>query len=122
MLRSDLQALTRLRLREARKLLRAREHCGAYYLTGLAIECAIKACIAKQTRRYEFPDKNRGRDCFEHDPTKLVKLAGLFNQLEAEEKQDPVFSVNWGVVKDWKVESRYDATISKQRAQGPAHK
>jgi len=32
---------------------------GAYYLAGYAVECAIKACIAKGTRRYEFPDKRK---------------------------------------------------------------
>src|SRR5438094_3909647 len=28
---------------------------GAFYLGGLAIECALKACIAKKTKRYDFP-------------------------------------------------------------------
>jgi len=33
---------------------------GAYYLAGYAVECALKACIAKGTQRFEFPDKRKG--------------------------------------------------------------
>jgi HEPN domain-containing protein len=46
-----------VRLKEANVLLRLGLSDGAYYLAGYAVECALKACIAKGTRRYEFPDK-----------------------------------------------------------------
>jgi len=55
--RKDLQELSRVRLKEATALMQAGFFDGAYYLAGYAVECAIKACIAKGTRRYEFPDK-----------------------------------------------------------------
>ena len=55
--RKDLQRLTRLRLAEARVLLAAAKYDGAYYLAGYAVECALKACIAKQIKRFDFPDK-----------------------------------------------------------------
>ena len=29
----------------------------AYYMIGYCVECALKACIAKQIRRFDFPDK-----------------------------------------------------------------
>src|SRR5919106_3680906 len=35
----------------------AGEPSGAYYLAGYAVECGLKACIAKQVRRHEFPDR-----------------------------------------------------------------
>jgi HEPN domain-containing protein len=57
--RKDLQALSNVRLKEAKALLGAGLWDGAYYLAGYAVECALKACIAKQTQRYEFPDKKR---------------------------------------------------------------
>jgi hypothetical protein len=117
MLRKDLQALARIRVREARRLLDAGENCGAFYLAGLAIECAIKACIAKRTLRYEFPDKKHAADCFDHDPTKLIRLAGLQALLDAECKSVPQFDANWSVVRDWKVESRYESAITNTRAQ-----
>ena len=77
MLRQDLQKISRIRIREARKLLNAGEYAGAYYLAGYAVECALKACIAKQTKRYEFPEIGRVKNSYEHDPTKLAKVAGL---------------------------------------------
>ena len=57
--RKDLQTLSRVRLKEATSLLNLGFYDGAYYLAGYAVECALKACIAKGTRRYEFPDKKR---------------------------------------------------------------
>ena len=53
--RRDFQRLARLRLRDARVLMRNGNSEAAYYLIGLAVECAVKACIAKNTRRYDFP-------------------------------------------------------------------
>lgn len=55
--RKDLQSLARTRLAEAKILLDAGRSDGAYYLAGYAVECALKACIARGTQRHEFPDK-----------------------------------------------------------------
>jgi hypothetical protein len=41
------------------------------------VECALKACIAKGTERYEFPDKKRVDASYTHNLQELVKLAGL---------------------------------------------
>jgi hypothetical protein len=45
--RRDFRTLAELRAEEARVLLRSRRQLGAYYLAGYAVECALKACIAK---------------------------------------------------------------------------
>jgi HEPN domain-containing protein len=55
--RKDFRALSRVWLSEATALLNAGLPDGAYYLAGYAVECALKACIAKETQRYEFPEK-----------------------------------------------------------------
>lgn len=34
---------------------------GAYYLSGYAVEWALKACIAKNVKRYDFPDRKMDR-------------------------------------------------------------
>ena len=57
MLRKDFRELAMIRLREARVLLRAKCYDGAYYLAVYAVECALKACIARHTKRFEFPDR-----------------------------------------------------------------
>ena len=45
--RTDLQQPALTRLAEAKALLAAGFPAGAYYLAGYAVECALKACIAK---------------------------------------------------------------------------
>jgi HEPN domain-containing protein len=49
--RADLQQLAELRITEAKVLLDNGFYAGAYYLAGYAVECALKACIAKLTNR-----------------------------------------------------------------------
>ncbi len=71
----------------------------------------MKARIAKETRRHEFPpDKSFVGDVYSHDLEKLLRLAGLQDQLEKDMKANPVLAANWGVVKAWKPKSRYVAS------------
>lgn len=105
--RDQLQQIAKLRLAEAKLLLDAYHNSGAYYLVGYAVECGLKACIAKQTKRYDFPEKKFINDVYSHDLNRLVIAAGLQLKLSEEIKRDPAFEVNWAVVKDWKAESRY---------------
>lgn len=108
MTRADLQALARIRLQDAAVLLRAGNFDGAYYLCGYVVECALKACIAKETRRFEFPDRVRANDSWSHDPVRLVRTAHLAEELERARRADPEFSDNWTIVRDWSVDSRYE--------------
>lgn len=114
--RQKLQALSRERLRDAKLLLGKGRHAGAYYVAGYAVECALKACIARQTRRHDFPDKKAATDSHTHDLVKLVGVAGLIQQLDAASETDKTFDLNWFVVKDWRVEDRYSLDISPEEA------
>ena len=105
--RSDFQFLAVIRLDEAGSLLKNKFYSGAYYLGGYAVECALKACISKQTQRYDFPDKQRALDSWQHSLMNLVKTAGLEASLNAEIGADQGFASNWNVVKDWSEQSRY---------------
>lgn len=105
--RGDLRKLAQLRLTEASLLLASGRPSGAYYLAGYAIECALKACIAKQFKRSEFPDKRMVNDSYTHDLVKLMRLGGLEPDLEATSSADPAFETYWAVTKDWSEESRY---------------
>lgn len=107
MTRRDLQQLAAVRIREARQLLHTSNFSGAYYLAGYTIELALKACIARKTRKYDFPELNVVRDSFTHDLKKLVKVAGLEADLTHQIMADAIFATNWAIVKDWDVESRY---------------
>jgi HEPN domain-containing protein len=75
-------AATELRLKEAKALLAAGFPEGAYYLAGYAVECALKACIARKTQEFDFPEKKRVNDSHTHDLGKLLVLAGLSEDLQ----------------------------------------
>ena len=95
MTRKDFQALARTRLADAEALLQAGRFDGAFYLLGFAVECGLKACIARLIRRHEFPDKQMTIDSYSHDLSKLVRTAGLESALNAEMDADPHFHKNW---------------------------
>ncbi len=114
--RRDLQELARERLRDSKALLGKGRYRGAYYLAGYSIECALKACIAKQTKKHDFPDKRVANESHVHDLNKLVGQAGLKALLDAQAQADKSFELNWSVVKDWVVEDRYSTTISRAEA------
>lgn len=106
--RKDLQRLADLRAKEAGVLARNRNEQGAFYLGGYAIECALKACIAKETKRHEFPPKvDDVRSIYTHNLEGLLKLAQLEKQLETDAKANPSLGINRNVVKTWNEETRY---------------
>jgi HEPN domain-containing protein len=105
--RKDLQTLSGIRLKEAKALFDLGLYSGSYYLAGYAVECALKACIAKKTGRYDFPDPALVKNLFVHGPKELLAKANL-SQLRAEDaKADLAFRTNWDIVERWSPESRY---------------
>jgi HEPN domain-containing protein len=105
--RKDLQDLSRVRLKEAAALLKLGHFDGAYYLAGYAVECALKACIAKGTQRCEFPDKKKVESSYSHNFRELIKVAGLEEARLEQLGKDPEFQRNWEVVQTWSEQSRY---------------
>ena len=90
MTRSDFQKLALVRLSEAKLLLRHRKYDGAYYLAGYAVECALKACLAKRTKKYEFPPEPAAiRNYYTHSYHDLLKVAELTAQRDYDNKANP---------------------------------
>src|SRR5215467_11158848 len=108
--RTDLQSLSRQRRREAAALLRARHFPGAYYLVGYAVECALKACIARQTRRFDFPSKQIVQKVFVHDLELLVKAAGLKADLDRDLRANEALEVILAIAKHWPEKSTHRPT------------
>ncbi|MFZ0801736.1 MAG: DNA-binding protein [Terriglobales bacterium] len=109
--RKDFQRLAELRAREAGALLRTRNPMGSYYLSGYAVECALKACIAKQAGRHEFPPKpDYVRRQYTHDLKELLRLADLQQQLDEDMERSPALAKNWSIVKTWDENARYQVS------------
>ena len=115
--RTDLQQLAKLRIKEAKVLLDNGCYEGAYYLAGYTIECALKASIARQTNRYDFPDKKLVNAIHTHNLTSLVEFAGLEAELRKNAQLNRLFEDNWKVVKDWSEAARYQSGISQKVAE-----
>ena len=117
--KAELEQLADLRLAEAEALLGLTPPMpdAAYYLAGYAVECALKACVAKLTALHDFPDKDFAVKCFTHKAKELVPLANLEGARTAAMAADPALAANWLIVKDWTVESRYERwTVSAATA------
>ena len=77
---------------------------GAYYLAGYAVECALKACIAKRTQQFDFPDKKLVNESHTHNLKALLELAELRDDLNAASIE---VRNRWLIVQDWSEASRY---------------
>lgn len=114
--KNDLEELVDIRIKEAKALLDAESYQGAYYLAGYSLECAIKVCIAKQVRQYDFPNLELAKNSYSHKLTDLLGVAGLKQKLNEKEKQDGNFQLNWAVAKDWNEKARYESRVEERKA------
>ena len=105
--RADLQRMSKIRIREAKVLFAAEEYSGAYYLAGYAVECALKACIAKSVQRYDFPDKSLAQKSYVHDLKDLLRLADPNSVSGTDILLNPKLDASWNLAKDWTEQSRY---------------
>ena len=79
----------------------------AYYLAGLAVECALKAKIAKSSKASTWPKKEFIRDIHTHSLAQLVKQAGLEASLKAK-CANATFNLYWQTVSGWQNDSKYE--------------
>jgi HEPN domain-containing protein len=113
--RELLQQLSEQHLGDAQVLLEQKRWPGAYYLAGCAVECALKACIAKLTKAHDFPHKDSAK-VFTHKFDILVGLAELETARIERCKISRAFDLYWAHVGKWSEESRYDSTRGEQEA------
>ena len=102
------------RLKDAKTLIEGDRWEFSYYAAGYAVECALKSCILARMihTAWVFEDKWIAKDCLTHEFRKLVSLAGLTEQLNANLKTSAAaggaFAANWETVEQWTVTSRYE--------------
>jgi HEPN domain-containing protein len=114
--RTELQRLANERIRDAKLLLANRHWAWAYYTAGYAVECALKACIAKLMKSEEFPDKTFAEKCWTHNLPQLVVLAQVKSDFDTALRADVELADYWDAVKEWTEGSRY-AWTSKAKAE-----
>jgi HEPN domain-containing protein len=118
--RGAFRKLTHMRLAEARLLLTRGHFCGAFYLAGYAVECALKAKIAKRLRVHDIPDPKSIEQTKTHDLQDLLKQSQLHIKFGKASGRRPQLAVNWDIivgVDGWSEESRYNETINKTQAE-----
>lgn len=113
--RDKLHFLADSRLEEARALLDRKLWTGAYYMTGLGVECALKACLARTVQQYDFPDRNFVNRAYTHKLKELAQLdAALWEELQKEARFDLKLRSNWDAVFLWDDENRYEVVEKLQ--------
>jgi hypothetical protein len=110
--RAQLQHLVQLRIDDARSLLAAGRWAAAYYLTGYAVECALKSCVLRYLDDTGMIFRDAGylkslAGCWTHDLVRLVQLAGLEADFGRACGANPALNRSWSVTKDWEETSRY---------------
>lgn len=110
--RATLQGFAENRIGEARVLLREKLWTGAYYLTGLGVECGLKACLAREVQQHDFPDKSFINKAYTHDLETLAELdAKLWTDLNQEMTINSALRGNWQTVRQWRDEKRYENVV-----------
>jgi|SRR4051812_10012471 HEPN domain-containing protein len=115
--RTLLRELAEARLAEAQLLLRSGQFSGAYYLAGYAAELGLKACIARQFRADQIPDRRLVERTYSHNLDQLVNLAGLAEDLKQRRALSDAFATYWTSVTNWSEQARY-RVIGREDAEG----
>ncbi len=101
---------------DAEALLASGRWAAAYYLLGYAVECALKASVARQFRQHEVPERKFVNSFYTHNLDELLVISGLETEFENRARLDAAFQDNWTTIKKWKESVRYDVSIQEQRA------
>jgi hypothetical protein len=111
--RAELQQLTEDRIQDAQALIRGKRWSFAYHVAGYAVECAWKSCLLARMIHtgWVFEEKAKIDECLTHDFERLVRIAGLTDELHASLKATSAsggaFAKNWETVNEWRVTDRY---------------
>jgi hypothetical protein len=124
---AELRQMAQERILDAEALIAGGRWAFAYYVAGYAIECALKSCVLSRMIHtgWVFQDKIKGDECRTHDFGKLIDLAGLRGELNAQLAASAaaaggapgsLFAGHWGTVLQWKETSRYEVGTTEAQA------
>jgi HEPN domain-containing protein len=111
--RIDLRKLANARLADSEILFEKGRYDGAVYLSGYAIEVALKARICRTLKWPDFPSSAKEfepyRSLRTHDLDVLLSLSGI------EKKIKPKHLTEWSIIATWDPEVRYKSTKAKRQ-------
>ncbi|USJ36584.1 HEPN domain-containing protein [Dyadobacter fanqingshengii] len=114
---SDLRILALARLKEAIALYETGFYDGAYYLSGYAVEFALKAAICKNLNMDIFVKHAVSGNVLKafqiHDLSDLAVLAGLKKDLIELSNKSTSFNPAWSIVSGWSEQRRYQFGCKK---------
>jgi hypothetical protein len=115
--RKQWQNLAETRLLDAQELLSGKRWSAAYYLSGYAVECALKACVLVYVQNNTgviFEDKKYLDKCWTHNLELLVKAADLEAARGADIAVNSALGQNWLIVNGWSEAVRYQDKTESQ--------
>jgi len=72
------------------------------------VECALKACICRQTKEFDFPpNRNFVNECYSHNIETLLEVAGLTTAKEIACDTAPTLNDHWEFTFAWNEQNRY---------------
>lgn len=109
---TEITDLADLRLAEARTLLQAGLHHGAFYLAGYSLELYLKARICRVLGVQDvfstgFSNSKWAAPFRTHDYDKLLFYGGLLNPKETDQNQDVILRLSWDIVDQLKWNESY---------------
>lgn len=113
MTKQDWRDLAEARLIDADILLQNQRWAAAYYIAGYAVECGLKACVVDLVARNPgiiYEDRRFSDACWTHTLARLIGVAGLDGDCDAQCKANVAFAKNWAAAIQWSEASRYDLT------------
>jgi HEPN domain-containing protein len=111
------QQLAERWLVDAKGLLDDHRWSAAYYLSGYAVECGLKACVLLRvatTPEVIFESRRFSDQCWTHDLLDLVKHANLETVRLSDLAANHALRRNWLVVSYWTEQARYLTTPHHQ--------
>ncbi len=102
MLRTEIEEIIEIRLKDAEVLLKASRFNGSVYLCGYAVELFLKASICKTLNWIKYPTTGNKYKTFKtHDLDVLLHLTGFEDNLKS------FHMLEWSIVAQWRPEARY---------------
>jgi HEPN domain-containing protein len=115
----DLKKIAKTRIEAVKLLIQNNDHDGAVYLSGHALECALKSVICKRLNLDKYPDRSSSKELqsifLSHRLDVLLTLSGMEKDFSLAISSRR--SENWSEFINWNVDLRYEPIGTRGEAE-----